>query len=68
MLRCGSVHGKWPLSDAEVMAHLCLHDIYSFSQMKWHATAELKAFHSLFKDEVQQVITSMLQTALLLVD
>lgn len=45
------------------VACLCLPDIYSFYQMKWRATAELKAVHSLFNDEVQQVITSMLQTA-----
>lgn len=45
------------------VAHLCLPDIYSFYQMKWHATAELRAVHSLFNGEVQQVITSMLQTA-----
>lgn len=34
-----------------------------FCQMQWHATAELKDVHSLFNDEVQQVITSVLQTA-----
>lgn len=45
------------------VAHLCLPDIDSFYQIKWHATAELKAIHSLFNDEVQQVITSLLRTA-----
>lgn len=58
-----SGHGKWPLSELRSVAHLCLPDIYSSCQMQWHATAELKDVHSLFNDEVQQVITSVLQTA-----
>lgn len=45
------------------VAHLCLPDIYSFYQIEWHATVEFKAVHSLFNDEVQQLITSVLQTA-----
>lgn len=45
------------------VAHLCLPDISFFYWMEWHAPVELKAVHSLFNDEVQQLIPSVLQTA-----
>lgn len=60
MLGNVSVLGKQTLLDNELSDsplppwHLFLY------QMKWHATVELQAVHSLFKDKVQQPIMSML--------